>query len=62
MNEIWEARREQLVEALKQAALDLSAHTGSAALMVEVSGTTPKTFVALGTQATISQLLPLAEP
>jgi hypothetical protein len=61
MNEILEARRENLVETLRQSALALSELTGAPGLLVEIPGITPKTYLALGSPESIRELLVTAE-
>lgn len=56
MNEIWEARRESLEEAVRRAVLDLFEHTGSAAFKIEIFGTSPPVSVISGTANAISDL------
>jgi hypothetical protein len=61
MNEILEARREDLIQALKQSALALSELTGAPGLLVEIPGSMPKTYLALGSPESIRELLVTAE-
>ena len=48
MCELWNKRREKLEEALIEAALELSAHTGADAFQIPVPGTSPQLFVRVG--------------
>lgn len=57
MCEIWNAKRIKIEEKVVKTVLELFEHTGSGALLLPVSGTTPKLYIVAGDREAIQTLL-----
>ena len=61
-DEFFKIRRKKLEKKFAKAALELTEHTGAAAMCLPIKGTTPQVFIAIGTAEQIRGLTLQATP
>jgi hypothetical protein len=57
-NELWDARRKQLEQRMREDALSLSALMDNPAIRLTLKGTNPAVYIMIGTAEDIKALLP----